>query len=112
MPQHTLEPARDVSASPLAKHEARFDENGFVDWLISAEVGDIIAYYRGHLVYDRSPTREVHSREARLNLEALANRVMIAAEDGLVHPVQKRLGAGDFLYLAVRSTGRRVRLAA
>jgi hypothetical protein len=110
MLQHALGPALDRPAPPLAMHEARFDENGFVDWLVRAEAGEAIAYYRGHLVYDRYPSAEIHSREARADLEALADRVMAAAEQGLVHPVQKRIGAGDFLYIAVRSSGR-VRIA-
>jgi hypothetical protein len=31
---------------------------------------------------------------------------MVAAEQGLVFPLQKRLGEHDFIYLALRATGR------
>ena len=35
-----------------------------------------------------------------------ARRVMAATDQGLVHPVQKRLGSDDALYIAVRASGR------
>ena len=35
-----------------------------------------------------------------------ASRMMIAADQGLVFPFQKRLGPHDYVYLAVRALGR------
>ena len=39
-------------------------------------------------------------------LVAVSRRVMVAADQGLVFPVQKRLGPHDYVYLAVRAFGR------
>jgi hypothetical protein len=89
----------DKFATPL-------DENGFVDWIVDAQSDDWIAYYRGHLGRDRFESQGVLSPAACRKLVAVARRVMVAAEQGLVFPLQKRLGEHDFLYFAVRATGR------
>lgn len=103
-----LEPNRrpgPATIPPLARFAAPLDENGFVDWLVDAEPGDTIAYYRGHLAHDRMPSTDVLGRRARSELHAVANRVMAASDQGLVIPVQRRLGPEDFLYLAVKAVG-------
>ena len=96
-----------AAAQPIARFAVPIDENGFVDWLIDAEPGDAIAYYRGHLAHDRMPSSKVLEPHARHELHALAKRVMAACEQGLVIPVQKRLGPEDFLYLVVKAIGGR-----
>lgn len=88
---------------PISRFAVPFDENTFVDWLIDAEPRDCAVYYRGHLGFDRMPSANVLDRPTRANLHAVATRVMIAAGQGLVIPVQKRLGTEDYLYLAVKS---------
>ncbi|MDI3470335.1 MAG: hypothetical protein OJF62_002398 [Pseudolabrys sp.] len=88
---------------PISRFAVPFDENTFVDWLIDAEPGDRAVYYRGHLGFDRMPSANVLDRPTRANLHAVATRVMVAAGQGLVIPVQKRLGTEDYLYLAVKS---------
>src|SRR3954465_12777620 len=70
------------------------DENGLVDRLIDAEPGDRVAYYRGHLGHDRAPSAKVLDRDLRAKLHAVANRVMVLAGQGLVIPVQQRIGPG------------------
>lgn len=88
---------------PINRFAAPFDENTFVDWLIDAEPGDRAVYYRGHLGFDRMPSANVLDRPTRANLHAVATRVMVAAGQGLVMPVQKRIGDEDYLYLAVKT---------
>lgn len=104
------------TALTFAKTPARFavphDENSFVDWLVDAKPGEATVYYRGHLGHDRMPSTEVHERRYRANLNAVAGRVMAASEQGLVRPVQKRMGTEDFLYIAVRAADRKSRAAA
>ncbi|SDB57747.1 hypothetical protein [Bauldia litoralis] len=81
------------------------DENGLVDWLVDAEAGDHVIYFRGHLALDRCESGRVRDPRERQRLVGLARRVMAAADQGLVMPVQKRLGSHDALYIAVRSSG-------
>ncbi|MFN3347387.1 hypothetical protein [Pseudorhodoplanes sp.] len=90
----------------LALHAVPLDENRFVDWIVDAKAHDCIAYYRGHLALDRCESTGVLSPTDRRRLATVANRVMVASGQGLVFPVQKRLGPHDYLYLAVRALGR------
>jgi hypothetical protein len=53
------------------------------------------------------PSGKVLDPHARHELHALAKRVMAACEQGLVIPVQKRLGPEDFLYLVVKAISGR-----
>jgi hypothetical protein len=92
-----------VSAQPIARFAVPLDENGFVDWLIDAEPGDAIAYYRGHLAHDRMPKADELAPIARRQLHAVAARVMAAHEHELLIPVQKRIGPEDYLYIAVKA---------
>lgn len=96
-----------AAAQPIARFAVPIDENGFVDWLIEANPGDRIVYYRGHLGHDRMPSSKVLDPHARHELHALAKRVMAACGQGLAIPVQKRLGPEDFLYLVVKAIGGR-----
>ena len=97
--------ARTISIA-IEKHAIPLDENGFVDWIVDAQSNDCIAYYRGHLGRDRcEATAILNSAEVR-KLVAVSRRVMVAADQGLVFPVQKRLGTHDYVYLAIRAFGR------
>jgi hypothetical protein len=89
----------------LTLFDIPIDENGFVDWLIDAEPGAMLVYYRGHLAHDRMASTEVHDPLDRVRLNRLASRVMRASDDGLVLLVQKRLAQGDALYIAIRAQG-------
>jgi hypothetical protein len=99
--------ARAVSLA-IEKHAIPFDENGFVDWLIDANPGDRIVYYRGHLGHDRMPSARVLEPQSRTELHTVATRVMVVAGQGLVLPVQKRVGPEDCLYIAVKAQPGRV----
>lgn len=94
------------SIDPPALLEVALDENGFVDWLVDAEAGDHVVYYRGHLAFDRCESGRIGDAKERQRLVNIARRVMAATDQGLVHPVQKRLGPDDALYIAVRASGR------
>ena len=81
------------------------DENGFVDWLIDAKPGDTLVYYQGHLSHDRMPSTRVLNDPRRRKLAEVANRVLAAEAQGLVMPVQRRVGRNEWLYLAIRTHG-------
>ncbi len=82
------------------------NENQFVDWLVDASVGETIPYYRGHLAHDRCMSTPVLTSDERRRLVAVANRIMAAHDQGLVIPLQRRVGPHEWLYLAVRTSGR------
>jgi hypothetical protein len=88
---------------PIEKFAVPLDENGFVDWLVDAEPGDRVIYYRGHLGFDRMPSANMLDRPTRINLQTVSARVMVTAGQELVIPVQKRLGPEDYLYIAVKA---------
>jgi hypothetical protein len=101
-----MPPSAGILSVLIEKYSVPLDENGFVDWIVDAQSEDCIAYYRGHLGRDRfESTGTLYPGDCR-KLVAVARRVMVAAEQGLVFPLQKRLGEHDFVYLAVRATGR------
>lgn len=104
-----VRPKKSALVQPTDRFAVPVDENAFVDWLIDADPGDRLVYYRGHLAHDRMPSKEVLDPESRLTLHAVADRVMVAATQGLVLPVQKRLGPEEFLYIVVKSLPSRVR---
>jgi hypothetical protein len=93
---------------PIDRFAVPFDENMFVDWLIDANPGERAVYYRGYLGYDRMPSANVLDRPTRASLHAVATRVLVAASQGLVLPVQQRLSSEDYLYLAVKAQPGRV----
>ncbi len=102
----------DLVVSPFV---VLIDEDRFIDWLVEAEQGAKLVYYRGHLAHDRMPSAQILSKSNRADLHALAHRVFVAHEQGLVMPIQKRLGPRDWLYCAIRADrlcGRRTMRAA
>jgi hypothetical protein len=105
---HVVRPKKTAPAQPVARFAVPVDENAFVDWLIDADPGDKLVYYRGHLSHDRMPSTKVLDQQSRITLQAVADRVMAAAAQGLVLPVQKRLGPEEFLYIAVKALPRRL----
>ena len=68
--------------------------------------GDKIVYYRGLLAHDRVPSGKILDPRSRSELNAVARRVITMASHGFVHPVQKRLGRNDFLYIAIKTKPR------
>ena len=87
----------------LDSHQIPHDENAFVDWLVDAKPGAARAYYRGHLAYDRDPQQSKLGEFRRRKLTHLADRAMACCERNHVLLVQRRIGKGDFVYLAIRT---------
>lgn len=83
-------------------------EPDLVRWLAAAKPGDVAEYHRGFLLQDLASNRLDH--HARAALSDLAGQARQLSDQGFVHLVQARLGAGDYRYLAVASkTPRRER---
>ncbi|MCA8882121.1 MAG: hypothetical protein KDA73_19685 [Rhodobacteraceae bacterium] len=74
-------------------------EIAFCSWVAQALPGDTLAYHRGFLALDREGGRLGEAETLRLR--RLADRARWAAETGLVHLVQRRLGPERFVYLAI-----------
>jgi hypothetical protein len=70
-------------------------------WIGQAAPGDRLAYWRGHLAFDRVPGSGRLPEIGRLELMRVVRRVSWAAERGLVHLVQQRHGADDYSYLCI-----------
>lgn len=88
-------PFNTVRASrPLSEIE-------FCAWVAQAVPGDRLEYHRGFLVLDIFPVFSGLSDTARSELSRLGSRAFLAAELGLVHLVQKRIGPDQFAYIAV-----------
>jgi hypothetical protein len=82
------------------------DEEAFCDWIANAVPSAVMIYYRGHLAFDRMPSTGVFANADRKRLIAVAKRAIQAAEDGLVHLVQRRHGPQDYSYIAIKARGR------
>jgi hypothetical protein len=80
----------------------------FRGWLARAGSCSWFEYHRGLLIWDRSPASELAEADRR-ELAKIANALFQAAEQGLVHLVQRRHGPFDFSYLAIRSVGAAAR---
>ena len=66
-----------------------------------AAPGVAVEYHRGFLALDLVPQVTRLSERDRLELARVARRAWWAADRGLVHLVQRRLGPAAFAYLAV-----------
>jgi hypothetical protein len=83
------------------------NEAAFCDWVARSAPGASTVYFRGHLAYERMPSVSTFAEPERKRLVALAKRALQAAEDGLVHLVQRRHGPEDYGYIAVKVHVRR-----
>ena len=70
-------------------------------WLGQAVPGDILEYHRGFLALDGAPQASRLDDMARRELVRVGQRAFWAAEQGIVHLVQRRCGPDDFSYLAI-----------
>jgi len=73
----------------------------FCGWMGQAAPGDRLEYHRGYLVLDTYPLFSALDDKARGALAKLAARAFRAAEAGLVHLVQERVGPDEFAYIAI-----------
>lgn len=70
-------------------------------WLGTAAPGDTLEYHRGCLMLDVRADSSRLAPADRMVLANVARRAYWAAEQGLVHLVQRRHGADDYSYLAI-----------
>jgi hypothetical protein len=91
-----------MTSGPCARAPsgAAISLTGFTRWLLRAQPGQQLEYHRGMLTWDRSPASGM-SDEQRRGVARIADAALRAAEDGLVHLVQRRNGPFDFSYVAV-----------
>jgi hypothetical protein len=82
----------------------RLTEIQFCGWLGQAGTGDLIEYYRGFLALDSMPAAQRLAERDCAELTKLARRALWAAEQNLLHLVQRRNGPDDYSYLAVART--------
>lgn len=91
----------DTTIIGLRTAEPPLTETMFCAWYGSAVPGDRIVYHRGFLAIDVSPLTFKLPDAERRTLLRVAERALQLAEDGLVHLVQRRIGEGQFIYLAI-----------
>lgn len=77
------------------------DEAAFTEWLLRAEAGDRLTYWRGHLAIDASPLASRLCCEDRLRLDGVSRLAWNMAQKGWLHLLQRRHGLHDFSYVAV-----------
>ena len=73
----------------------------FCAWVGQAMPGDRLEYHRGFLVLDAFPVISQLADPDRKRLALLGGRAFWAAEAGLVHLVQERIGPDHFAYIAI-----------
>jgi hypothetical protein len=78
----------------------------FWSWLARSAPGAVLEYHRGLLILDRSPASDL-SEDERRTVATLADAAFQAAEEGRVHLAQRRNGAFDFSYLAIKAAAER-----
>ena len=79
----------------------RLTETAFCAWLGQAHPGDALVYHRGVLALDASINSQTPGSDARRELGRVGRRAWWAANQGLIHLVQRRNGADDFSYIAI-----------
>jgi len=77
------------------------DEIGLSAWIAQAEPGETLVYHCGFLAVDTFGSASPLSPERRSTLRRTADAALRAAEQGLVHLVQARIGPDQFAYIAV-----------
>ncbi|MGM0584712.1 MAG: hypothetical protein ACQEUZ_08675 [Pseudomonadota bacterium] len=73
----------------------------FCAWVAQAAPGDRLEYHQGFLALDIVPVLARLDAPRREELARLGSRALWAAEQGLVHLVQERVGPDRFAYIAV-----------
>ena len=79
----------------------RISETDFCTWLSRAAAGEALTYHTGFLACDVNNTVSALREADRLELTHLARSARWAAEEGLVHLIQRRQGPEQFAYLAI-----------
>jgi hypothetical protein len=77
------------------------DEVGLSAWIAQAAPGETLVYHRGFLAVDATGDVSNLTPERQRTLRGVAAAALRAAEQGLVHLVQARLGPDQFAYIAI-----------
>lgn len=92
---------RVTRPDPNTTTARRFTDTEFCAWIGQAHPGDRLVYHRGVLALDANHDSEAPKTDARRELARVARRARWAAQQGLVHLVQRRNGPDDFTYIAI-----------
>ena len=103
-----MEPAPKLEAGVVTLQEplvpvGKLTEAALCEWIATALVGQSIQYHEGYLMVDRFGASGALTATERHRLHAVARRMWIACELGLVHLFSKKIGSCHYKYLAVRS---------
>lgn len=90
---------RSITKLPAAR--LRIKEIDLCGWIGQAMPGDILEYHRGFLALDVTEQGTRFCQHDRAELVRVARRAWWAAEQRLVHLVQRRHGPDDYGYLAI-----------
>lgn len=92
-----------VAATSIGAHLAtpRLTDVELYAWITQADAGDALVYYRGFLAVDTDTLVSDLPAERRIALRNLGDAAFSAAEQGLLHLVQERIGHDQFTYVAI-----------
>ena len=97
-----LSPITEAEVVPIhGLNGSGLDEVGLCAWIAQAEPGETLVYHRGFLAVDATSIVSRLSPDQQRNLQQVAAAAMRAADQGLVHLVQTRLGPDAFAYIAI-----------
>lgn len=97
-----LSPITEAEVVPIhGLNGLGLDEVGLCAWIAQAEPGETLVYHRGFLAVDATSVVSRLSTEQQRSLQQVAAAAMRAADQGLVHLVQTRLGPDAFAYIAI-----------
>lgn len=85
----------------LCRPAGMLNEVELCAWIGQASPGDVLEYHRGFLALDKAPFANRLTEAERADLILMSRRALWAAEEGLVHLVQQRLGPDHYRYLAI-----------
>ncbi|MCA0871346.1 hypothetical protein LCL97_10955 [Seohaeicola saemankumensis] len=91
----------DIVPNITVRSRHPLSEIEFCAWVAQAAPGDRLEYHCGFLVLDTFALFSRLDDQGRGELSKLAGRAFWAAEQGLVHLVQERVGPDQFAYIAV-----------
>lgn len=78
----------------------------YTEWFGDSRPGDVVAYYRGDLAYDRDPanfpTLDREGSERLAGIGAVADSVKRDVKAGYLILTQRKLGESNYEYLATR----------
>jgi hypothetical protein len=93
--------ARPLAHQTTAAGRGEITDIDLYAWLAQADAGDALIYHRGFLAVDTDKLISDLPAERRDALRSLGDAAFRAAEQGLVHLVQERIGPNQFAYIAI-----------